>query len=137
MTNYYINKDDLHRLLRAVGVLQDDERLMFVNSFDLTDPSEDHVVVSVVDDSDPKPPKGKIEDWTDEEMHNRFLQLAAFEVAINEQKNKLNEEFEALLNESDRRAESRMIFNIEEIPDAVKEHIELQVQEILRDTPGI
>ncbi len=131
MTNYSINKDDLHGLLRAVGVLQQTESLLFVNNFDLTDPSEKCVIVSVLDNRDPEIPNGEIEQWSDKDIHHRFLQLAAIEVALHEQKNRLVAEFERLLKEVERRTAEKTTFSLNDIPVTVQEQLSDKIREVL------
>lgn len=131
MTNYSINKDDLHKLLRAVGVLQENETLLFVNNFDLTDTSEMSVVVSVLDNSDPNVPERTIEEWSDKDIHNRFVQLAALEVAMHDQKNRLVAEFERLLKEVDRRTAKNSSFSVNDVPERVQDEIGDKIKDIL------
>ena len=136
MTNYSINKEDLHNLLRAVGVLQENETLLFVNNFDLTDTAERSVVVSVLDKSDPDIPEHTIEQWSDKDIHNRFMQLAALEVALHDQKNRLVAEFERLLKEVDRRTAEKSAFSLNDVPERVQEELNTQLKSILDRTSG-
>src|SRR5512145_1531592 len=131
MTNYSINKDDLHDLLRTVGVLQQAESLLFVNNFDLTDPAQKNVIVSVLDKNDPNIPEGEIEQWSDKDIHHRFLQLAAIEVALHEQKNRLVAEFESLLREVERRTAEKTTFSLNDIPATVQERLGEKIREVL------
>jgi hypothetical protein len=131
MINYSINKDDLHNLLRSVGVLQDSESLLFVNNIDLTDQKENSVVVSVLDSDDPEVPNKDLGEWTDRDIHHRFLQLAALEAAIHDQKTRLVAEFELLLKEVDRRSVEKSDFSIDDIPESVQEQLSDQIRELL------
>ena len=47
MIEYVIDKVDLHSLLRAVGVLQNDEQILLVNNIDLRDYRKKQVSILV------------------------------------------------------------------------------------------
>jgi hypothetical protein len=128
---YAIRKDDLHSLLRTIGVLQQSERLLAVNNLDLTDQSHDVVVVTVTTE----PPSELSPDpvtWTDKQLHDRFFELAILEDVATRQLRTIVEEMNRLRSlqrsrDMDTEAEN------EQVPDSVERHIRDQLRRLLSD----
>jgi hypothetical protein len=128
---YAIRKDDLHSLLRALGVLQQSERLLAVNNLDLTDQTHDVVVVTVTTE----PPSEQGPDpvtWTDKQLHDRFFELAILEDVATRQLRTIVEEMNRLRSlqrsrDMDTEAEN------EQVPDSVERHIRDQLRRLLSD----
>jgi hypothetical protein len=128
---YAIRKDDLHSLLRTLGVLQQSERLLAVNNLDLTDQSHDVVVVTVTTE----PPSELSPDpvtWTDKQLHDRFFELAILEDVATRQLRTIVEEMNRLRSlqrsrDMDTEAEN------EQVPDSVERHIRDQLRRLLSD----
>ncbi|MGA1249656.1 MAG: hypothetical protein ACO3YM_04115 [Candidatus Kapaibacteriota bacterium] len=47
MIEYKVNKEELHTLLKALGILKDEEHLLLVNNIELRDPSAKMISILV------------------------------------------------------------------------------------------
>lgn len=123
---YAIRKDDLHNLLRTIGVLQPSERLLAVNNVDLADSSHDAVIVTVSAGGLHSKPED-LASWTDKEIQERYVELSVLEDAATRQLRMVVEEMNLLRKEKDSRSMSTHISE-NGIPGAV----ELNIREQLR-----
>ena len=126
---YAIRKADLHSLLHSIGVLHQTERLLAVNNLDLTDQSHDVVIVTVT--SDPAMDTGiDPSKWSDEQVQNRFAELAILEEVATRQLQLIVEELYRLREFKT----SRQLVDHDstgDIPDTIERHIRDQIRRLL------
>ena len=79
MTEYRINKSELHALLKALGILQQDEQLMLVNNIELRDPKAEMVSIIVDTVKNGNMYRSEFEELTEKELSTVLSQLYAFE----------------------------------------------------------
>lgn len=79
MIEYVIDKVDLHSLLRAVGVLQNDEQILLVNNIDLRDYRKKQVSILVDNVKNGNIYRAPFEELTEKELENTLSHLYAFE----------------------------------------------------------
>ncbi len=128
---YAIRKDDLHNLLRTIGVLQPTERLLAVNNVDLGDPSHDAVIVTVSAGGLHSKPED-LKSWTDKELQERFVELSILEDAATRQLRMLVEEMSRLRQERNDRSMDAELTS-DRIPGAVEMNIQEQIRILLSD----
>ncbi|MFZ1729497.1 MAG: hypothetical protein WBQ23_05855 [Bacteroidota bacterium] len=126
---YAIRKDDLHNLLRTIGVLQQSERLLAVNNVDLADSSHDAVIVTVSAGGLHSKPED-LASWTDKEIEERYVELSILEDAATRQLRMVVEEMNLLRVEKDNRSLSTHRSE-NGIPGAVELNIREQLRALL------
>jgi hypothetical protein len=79
MTEYRVNKAELHTLLKALGILQNDEQLMLVNNIELRDPKAEMLSIIVDSVKNGNMYRSEFEELTEKELTTVLSQLYAFE----------------------------------------------------------
>ncbi len=79
MTEYRVNKAELHSLLKALGILQNDEQLMLVNNIELRDPKAEMLSIIVDSVKNGNMYRSEFEELTEKELTTVLSQLYAFE----------------------------------------------------------
>ena len=79
MTEYRVNKTELHALLKALGILQQDEQLMLVNNIELRDPKAEMLSIIVDTVKNGNMYRSEFEELTEKELSTVLSQLYAFE----------------------------------------------------------
>jgi hypothetical protein len=79
MTEYRVNKAELHALLKALGILQQDEQLMLVNNIEMRDPKAEMVSIIVDTVKNGNMYRADFDDLTEKELTTVLSQLYAFE----------------------------------------------------------
>ena len=79
MTEYKVNKAELHVLLKALGILQQDEQLMLVNNIELRDPKAEMLSIVVDTVKNGNMYRSEFEELTEKELSTVLSQLYAFE----------------------------------------------------------
>lgn len=79
MTEYRVNKAELHTLLKALGILQHDEQLMLVNNIELRDPKAEMLSIVVDTVKNGNMYRSEFEELTEKELSTVLSQLYAFE----------------------------------------------------------
>lgn len=129
LIRYAIRKADLHSLLQAIGVLKQTERLLAVNNLDLTDQTNDVVVVTVT----AEPPHVNDQDlskWTDQQIQNRFAELALLEDTATRELRLIVEEMNRL-GELRKERELDEQEHVDVIPESIDRHIRDQLRSLL------
>ena len=130
LIRYAIRKDDLHQLLRSIGVLRENESLLSVNNIDLAEQQQDVVVVTVnAEPTHVLPPDPG--DWTDKEIQQRYAELSVLEDAAKRQLEKARGEMEALRSERDKRSS-----NVELSDDGIPGTFEMKIWHQVRPLLG-
>ncbi|MCZ7557673.1 MAG: hypothetical protein M5R41_14845 [Bacteroidia bacterium] len=131
---YAVRKDELHVLLRSIGVLQDQERLLSVNNLDLSDPAHDIVVVTattyptVPANSDPNT-------WSADQVRQRLAELAILEDAATRQLQVILEELHRL-QEAGITDVAGSSAEQDTIPSSVEKNIRDQIRRVLSGGGG-
>ncbi|MDX9759212.1 MAG: hypothetical protein RBU27_08635 [Bacteroidota bacterium] len=126
---YAIRKEDLHNLLRAIGVLRPTEHLLAVNNVDLVDGTHDAVVITVSAGGLRSRPED-IASWTDREIQQRLAELSILEAAATQQLQMLVEEMDRLRHERAHRS-MKPDTNADGIPGTVAMNIREQLRSLL------
>lgn len=79
MTEYKVNKEELHTLLKALGILKDEEQLLLVNNIEMRDPSADMISILVDTVKNANIYRSSFEDLTEKELGTVISQLYAIE----------------------------------------------------------
>jgi len=79
MTEYRVDKAELHALLKALGILQQDEQLMLVNNIELRDPKAEMLSIIVDTVKNGNMYRSDFEELTEKELSSVLSQLYAFE----------------------------------------------------------
>lgn len=79
MTEYRVNKVELHALLKALGLLQHEEQLMLVNNIELRDPKTEMISIIVDNAKNGASHRTEFEELTEKELTSTLSQLYAFE----------------------------------------------------------
>ena len=79
MTEYRVNKAELHALLKALGILQQDEQLMLINNIELRDPKAEMLSIIVDTVKNGNMYRSEFEELTEKELSTVLSQLYAFE----------------------------------------------------------
>ncbi|MEY3690026.1 MAG: hypothetical protein RIT37_1588 [Bacteroidota bacterium] len=79
MTEYRVDKAELHALLKALGILQQDEQLMLVNNIELRDPKAEMLSIIVDTVKNGNMYRSDFEELTEKELSTVLSQLYAFE----------------------------------------------------------
>lgn len=125
---YGVSRDDLHNLLRMIGVLQPSERVISVSDVDLHASGGDLVIVTVSTASLRQPEERSI--LTDKELQQRLAELHAMRDASAEELRKIQAELESLNGELKRRQIDERIAD-DGIPEIVAMNIGSQIRSIL------
>ena len=85
MTEYRVNKAELHALLKALGILQQDEQLMLVNNIELRDPKAEMLSIIVDTVKNGNMYRSEFEELTEKELvpTNRFGKNRIYRPALN------------------------------------------------------
>ncbi|PLX30962.1 MAG: hypothetical protein C0600_07000 [Ignavibacteria bacterium] len=134
LIRYSIRKDDLHQLLHAIGVLQKNEHLLAVNNADLADQGHEAVLITVSAEQKHST-LGDHENWTDEEIQQRFAELRILEDSATQQLRGVMAELEALQRERERRSMDSDRSD-DGIPGAVEKNIRDQLRGLLGEDRG-
>lgn len=79
MIEYKVNKEELHTLLKALGILKDEEHLLLVNNIEMRDPSAEMISILVDTVKNVNMYKASFEDLTEKELGTVVSQLYAIE----------------------------------------------------------
>lgn len=126
---YAIRKEDLHNLLRAIGVLRPTEQLLAVSNVDLVDSTHDAVVITVSDGGLRSRPED-LAVWTDREIQQRLGELSILEDAATQQLRMLVEEMDRLRRERAHRS-MEPDTSADGIPGTVAMNIRDQIRTLL------
>lgn len=126
---YAIRKDDLHNLLRTIGVLRPTEHLLAVNNVDLADAAQEAVIVTVSAGGLRSKPED-LTSWTDKEIQERYVELSILEDAATRQLRMVVEEMSLLRKAKDSRSLSADLSE-DGIPGAVEMNIREQLRHLL------
>lgn len=126
---YAIRKEDLHNLLRAIGVLRPNEQLLAVNNVDLVDGTHDAVVVTV-SEGGLRSQAEELAAWTDREIQQRLAELSILETAATQQLQMLVEEMDRLRRERAHRSIAPDT-SADGIPGIVAMNIREQLRQLL------
>jgi hypothetical protein len=126
---YAINKDELHSLLRSIGVLREEERLLAVNNLDLSDPAHDIVLVTATTHPPPAANSNPAS-WSVEQVRQRLAELAILEDAATRQLQVILEELHRL---QDAGVTDGVGTSAEDdgIPSSVEKNIRDQIRRVL------
>lgn len=126
---YAVRKDDLHALLRNIGVLQDQERLLAVNNLDLSDPAHDIVVVTATT-YPTVPANNDPSNWSADQVRQRLAELAILEDAATRQLQVILEELHRL-QEAGIADPAGSSTEQDTIPSSVEKNIRDQIRRVL------
>jgi len=126
---YAIKKEELHTLLRSIGILQPKERLLSVNNLDLHSDASEVVIVTVVAEAERPLPK-LMEQYTEEELRRRFVEMTMLEDVVTRELRLIVDEMQSLRKEYEQR---KLDVRSEEdgIPGSVAQHIREQLRNLL------
>ncbi|MFZ9761371.1 MAG: hypothetical protein ACO323_01890 [Candidatus Kapaibacteriota bacterium] len=79
MIEYKVNKEELHTLLKALGILKDEEHLLLVNNIELRDPSAKMISILVDTIKHVHIYQSSFENLTEKELGTVLSQLYAIE----------------------------------------------------------
>ncbi|MFM8280105.1 MAG: hypothetical protein ACKN9Y_00730 [Bacteroidota bacterium] len=79
MIEYKVNKEELHTLLKALGILKDEEQLLLVNNIELRDPSAKMISILVDTLKNAHINQTSFENLTEKELGTVLSQLYAIE----------------------------------------------------------
>jgi RecB family endonuclease NucS len=127
---YAINKDELHSLLRSIGVLREQERLLAVNNLDLSDPSHDIVVVTATTHPSPAAHSDP-SSWSADQVRQRLAELAILEDSATRQLQVILEELHRLQEEGITDSAGISADYDDDIPSSVEKNIRDQIRRVL------
>jgi hypothetical protein len=121
---YSIRKNELHELLKSIGILRPNEEILFVCNRELVDPGTETVTVTVVVDGDT---------GGEDQRYRRFVELALLHDALASDLRYVVNEIKKLVQE--REMESAETGKSEEpiIPETIEKSIREQIERILSD----
>lgn len=129
LIRYAIQKDDLHQLLHAIGVLKEEEKLLAVNNNDLTQQGHDIVVITVNAEPLHELPED-MAGWTNKEIQQRYAELTVLEDAATVQLRSIVEEMRRLREEREKRS-ADLDLSADGIPGTVEMNIREQLRHLL------
>jgi hypothetical protein len=129
---YGVSRDDLHNLLRMIGVLQPQERVIAVSDADPLGEAGDLVIVTV--STAPAPRGNDRSGETDKELQQRRTELNVMREAASQELSRIQQEL-AGVNEELRRREISGDLGADGIPDVVAMNIRSQIRNILWGDP--
>ncbi len=132
---YAIGKNDLHTLLRAIGVLRESEQLLAVNNADLVSTRSNEITILVAADAPSAPLGADLGTWSEHDLDERYRQLAFFELERAAETERLRAELAAIQHERDRRTKENEQRD-DHIPPAVDRSLDEQIRSILMGGGG-
>jgi len=131
MIEYVIDKVDLHSLLRAVGVLQNDEQILLVNNIDLRDYRKKQVSILVDNVKNGNIYRAPFEELTEKELENTLSHLYAFEQFLLREFMQVHQHISGGQEELKKR-NSKASVNQDGIPLDIEQHLSMALQNILK-----
>ncbi|GAB1429752.1 hypothetical protein MASR2M18_05840 [Ignavibacteria bacterium] len=128
ITQYIVPKDQLHQLLRAVGVLQPTDEILLVNNTQLQDSNEQFVTVMVEDSSSKKTIDKQLPELTAKELGTALERLAVMAQFIHAEYETLRTKFMATKDEFESRQANPGVTE-----DGIPKHIEQTIDTLLKD----
>ncbi len=130
MTEYIINKEQLHQLLKMLNVLQPDEELMLVNNIDLRDFRKPNVSILVDTIKNKTVFASPPEDLTEKELDMQLVQLMAFEQFLVREFTQIRTQIKSVYSELQSRKEATDL-TPDGIPKDVEEHLSEELKKLL------
>jgi hypothetical protein len=127
---YAIGRNDLHTLLRAIGVLRESEQLLAVNNADLVSIGGGDITILVAADAPATPASSDLTAWSVEQLDERYRQLAFFELERAAETERLRIELATIQHERERRTQEHEQRD-DRIPPAVDRSLDEQIRSIL------
>lgn len=127
---YAIGRNDLHTLLRAIGVLRETEQLLAVNNADLVSIGGSEITILVAADAPAAPATSDLTAWSVEQLDERYRQLAFFELERAAETERLRVELATIQRERERRTQEHEQRD-DRIPPAVDRSLDEQIRSIL------
>ncbi len=127
---YAIGRNDLHTLLRAIGVLRENEQLLAVNNADLVSIGGSEITILVAADAPAAPAASDLAAWSVEQLDERYRQLAFFELERAAETERLRIELATIQRERERRTQEHEQRD-DRIPPAVDRSLDEQIRSIL------
>lgn len=127
---YAIGRNDLHTLLRAIGVLRENEQLLAVNNADLVSIGGSEITILVAADAPASPATSDLAAWSVEQLDERYRQLAFFELERAAETERLRIELATIQRERERRTQEHEQRD-DRIPPAVDRSLDEQIRSIL------
>lgn len=127
---YAIGRNDLHTLLRAIGVLRETEQLLAVNNADLVSIGGSEITILVAADAPAAPATSDLAAWSVEQLDERYRQLAFFELERAAETERLRVELATIQRERERRTQEHEQRD-DHIPPAVDRSLDAQIRSIL------
>ena len=125
---YGVSREDLYNLLRMIGVLRSQERVIAVSGVDAVQGSRDLVIVTVSTAAAPRSPVRAT--LTDRELQKRLAELHAMREAASQDLHRIEQETAAVTSElRQRQIDERS--GDEGIPDIVAMKIRSQIRDLL------
>ena len=128
ITQYIVPKDQLHQLLRAVGVLQAEDELLLVNNIQLADAGEKFVTVMVEHTSAKKTLDAELSVLTAKELGSALERLVIMAQFIHAEYEMIRSKFIETKNEYEARQENSDITE-----DGIPKHVEEALDSLLKD----
>ncbi len=128
ITQYIVPKDQLHQLLRTVGVLKAEEELLLVNNIQLQDANEKFVTVIVEQTSVKNILNKNISELTAKELGSALERLVIMAQFIHAEYDMIRKKFVETRDEYETRQSNS---NITE--DGIPKHIEQAMETLLKD----
>lgn len=128
ITQYIIPKDQLHALLRAVGVLQEEEEILLVNNIQLQDPEQKHVAVLVEQSALKKTLQQDLSALTAKELGSLLERLVVMAQFLQAEYEGIRKKFVDAKTEYENRQASSDITE-----DGIPKHVEEVLDSVLKD----
>lgn len=128
ITQYIVPKDQLHQLLRAVGVLQPTDEILLVNNSQLQDGGEQFVTVMVEESASRKISDKQLSELTAKELAAALERLAVMARFIHTEYETLRTKFLATKDEYESRQANSSVTE-----DGIPKHIEQTIDTLLKD----
>lgn len=128
ITQYIIPKDQFHSLLRAVGVLQEEEEILLVNNIQLQDPEQKHVAVLVEQSALKKTLQQDLSSLTAKELGSLLERLVVMAQFLQAEYEGIRKKFIDAKMEYENRQSSSDITE-----DGIPKHVEEVLDSVLKD----
>ena len=130
MTEYVIGKEDIHALLRALGVLQADEQLLLVNNIDLRDYRKKQVSILVDNVKNGNIYRAPFDQLTEKELETTLSHLYAFEQFLLKEFMQVHQQITNGQQELKKRSANSSV-NEDGIPLDIEQHLNNALKSIL------
>ncbi len=128
ITQYIIPKDQLHSLLRAVCVLQEEEEILLVNNIHLQDPEQNHVAVLVEQSALKKTLQQDLSSLTAKELGSLLERLVVMAQFLQAEYEGIRKKFVDTKAEYENRQSSSDVTE-----DGIPKHVEEMLDSLLKD----